>query len=311
MFKSSLVFMVEPAAFFMNLETSETNAFQKESDKNKVETQVQALSEFQHVVTMLQNVGVRVHVVKDREERNTPDSIFPNNWVSFHQDGSAYLYPMCTANRRRERALNIVLDIVDEHQLRLNQIIDMSFEELYGRYLEGTGSIVFDHKNKLAYACHSERMHEDILDRVCKLLGYKPIVFSAQDDQGTAIYHTNVLMAMGEDFVVICLESIANVSERNNVLSSLTKTNKEVIDISYDQMHHFCGNVLALFGKDGNPVLAMSSSAYEHFTEIQRRCLAKHANLIQTPIPMIEQCGGGSVRCMICEVGLPVLSHEH
>ena len=302
MSKSSLVFMMDPAAFFMNLETAETNAFQKKSDKNRAEIQSHALLEFQSVVKMLQDSGVRVHVVKDQKERNTPDSIFPNNWASFHQDGSVYFYPMCTPNRRRERELKIILDIVDEHHLRLNQIIDMSFEEHYSRYLEGTGSIVFDHRNKVAYACRSERMHEDILNRVCQLLGYQPIAFSAQDDQGKAIYHTNVLMAMGGDFVVICLESVSDAPE---LLASFVEIGKEVIDISYDQMNHFCGNILELFGTNGNPVLAMSTSAYENFTEAQRQCLAQYGKLIHTPIPMIEQCGGGSVRCMICEVGLP------
>ncbi len=305
MLKSSLVFMVDPAAFSMNLETAKTNAFQKKSDKIESEIQNQALLEFQSVVKMLQDVGVRVHVLKDQKERNTPDSIFPNNWVSFHQDGSVYLYPMCAPNRRRERELAIVLEIVDQHHLSLHQIIDMSFEEYYNRYLEGTGSIVFDHQNKLAYACRSERMHEDILNRVCELLGYRPIAFSAQDDRGKAIYHTNVLMAMGNDFVVICLRSITDVFERDEVLASLVRTGKEVIDISYDQMNHFCGNAIELSGQDGNRVLAMSTSAYENFTESQRQCLAKHANLIHTPTPMIEQCGGGSVRCMICEVDLP------
>ncbi len=301
--KSSLVFMVEPVAFEVNPETMATNAFQNKSDLSQEVVQEKALAEFKGVVKILRANGVRVKTIQDIKTDKTPDSIFPNNWVSFHKNGAVILYPMCAENRRRERRLDFILEVVKANKLKLNQLIDFSFEEHFEQYLEGTGSIVFDHEHKLAYACRSERMHEDILQRVCKIIDYQSIIFSAVDQKGQPIYHTNVMMAMGQNFVVVCLESIADEKEREILQKSFAKTGKKIIEISYDQMHHFCGNVLELFDEEGQSVTAMSSTAYENFTKDQKQIFGQFTKMIHAPIPTIEECGGGSVRCMICEVG--------
>lgn len=300
--KSSLVLMVEPVAFATNVETLETNKFQKTTAIDAEKLQEDALSEFRGVVRMLAENNIRVHVVKDIAKDKTPDSIFPNNWVSFHADGRAILYPMQAENRRRERRLSYLYDLMDAHDITLDHIVDFSFEEHYGRYLEGTGSVVFDHDNKIAYACRSERMHETILEKLCRVLGYQPIIFSSVDQNNDSIYHANVMMAVAKEFVVVCLDSVSNESEQNHLKASIEQTGKKIVDISYDQMNHFCGNVLALSDDQGLCVLAMSTTAFDHFTDAQKTIMSKHAKLVHAPIPTIETCGGGSVRCMICEV---------
>lgn len=300
---SSLVLMVEPVSFAMNQETSNTNVFQHESSLSDSDVQKMALLEFHGVVEMLRTNGIRVHVIPDIKADQTPDSIFPNNWVSFHRDGRVVLYPMQANNRRRERRLPFILDVVNQHNLNLHHIIDLSFYEQYGKFLEGTGSIVFDHKNKLAYACKSERMHEEVLHKLCTILGYKPIVFSALDQHGTPIYHTNVMMAIADKFVVVCKDSVK--SEWSMLQDSFIATGKTIIEISHLQMNNFCGNVLELFDKQGNSVLAMSSSAFNNFTPSQKEILSQYTKLAHVDIPTIQQCGGGSIRCMICQVELP------
>lgn len=298
----NLVFMVEPVSFRANEETKETNAFQTKLTLENVDINQLAHQEFKALASTLNAHGVDIHIEKDLIERDTPDSIFPNNWVSFHENGKVLLYPMHAENRRRERSLAFIHQIAKDNQLLIDQVIDLSHEEQNGRYLEGTGSIVFDHSNKKAYACLSERTDETVLNQVCQILNYEPVVFHAYDTNEIPIYHTNVMMAIGNRFAVICSESINNLDERNNILNSLKNDHKEIIEITLDQMHHFCGNIIQLRTKDDRSIIAMSQTAFNYFTEAQKSMLSQHGKLIYSDISTIETHGGGSVRCMICEV---------
>jgi len=302
MFKQNknLVFMVRPARFYSNPQTMETNAFQF-PDADQIQVAEKALKEFDALVLTLKKSGISVHVEQDTLERNTPDSIFPNNWISFHE-GVVHLYPMCTPNRRKERSYQYVRNIIADHNIKLKYYRDFSFEEKYARYLEGTGSIVFDHTNMKAYACLSERMHKDIFLTVCEALNYFPVFFDAVDGNSKPIYHTNVLMSIGEKFVVICGESIIDNAQKQKIFKDLSKDGKEIFDITYLQMEQFCGNVLQLESNSGHKIIVMSSTAYHSFTPQQKIMLQEHGQLIHSDVSTIEKNGGGSVRCMICEV---------
>lgn len=298
-YAKNLVFMIEPVSFRANEETLKTNAFQKKPTNNENINHL-AQEEFNNLIKTLNQYGIQTHVEKDLVERDTPDSIFPNNWVSFHH-GVVVLYPMQAENRRRERSLNFIHHIAEKNKLSLDQVIDLSHEESNGKYLEGTGSIVFDHYNKKAYASLSERTDQSLLEDICKTLKYEAIYFNAVDENNFPIYHTNVMMAIGEKFAVICLDSIKNIEEKEKIIQSLKTNNKEIIEISYDQMNHFCGNILQLKGND-DYVIAMSKTAFNHFTEAQKIQLEQHGKIAYSDISTIETHGGGSVRCMICEV---------
>jgi hypothetical protein len=295
----NLVFMVRPVMFYSNPETAETNAFQS-PDQNSIATSNQAIYEFDNLVSVLQQAGIRVHIEQDYIERDSPDSIFPNNWVSFH-DGIVNLYPMCSPNRRRERSQLFIENIFRQNNDVIKYYRDFTFEERSGRFLEGTGSVVFDHVNAKAYACLSERTQQDVLCNLCEALGYEPVTFNASDQKGKPIYHTNVMMSIGEHFAVICGESI-DASQRINVINQLISDGKEIIDISYGQMNQFCGNILQLSANDGSRVIAMSLSAYNAFTNQNKFLLEQHGYIVYSDISTIERNGGGSVRCMICEV---------
>ena len=235
---TSNIFMVEPTNFRMNEQTSITNSFQSSSNSISY-TQQQILCEFRDLVSKLESVGISVHVEKDIPERDTPDSIFPNNWVSFHDDGSVFLFPMLTENRRRERNLDFVLNVVKEHSSNMNLIKDFSYEEKLGNILEGTGSVVFDHMNNIAFCTLSERSSKDLFVRLCQEMAYTPLYFNAKTKDGKDIYHTNVLLSVGERFAVVCKEVIASSSEANRVMSALEGFGKEVIEISHEQMNDF------------------------------------------------------------------------
>ncbi|MCF6765486.1 arginine deiminase-related protein [Thiotrichales bacterium 19S3-7] len=298
----SLIFMVEPTSFRCNEETLTTNAFQTQTTHLTNNLNQSALNEFKMLTQTLTAYGINVHVEKDLIERDTPDAIFPNNWVSFHENGKVLLYPMQAENRRRERSLNFIHQIAKSNDFKLNQVIDLSHEEANGRYLEGTGSIVFDHYNHKAYASLSERTDRALFHQVCKILNYTGISFHSHDNNQVPIYHTNVMMAIGDFFAVICTDSINDVTQKNKLLDSLSNDHKEIIDISLKQMQHFCANIIQLITTDHQPVIVMSKTAYNAFDTLQKEKLSRYGDIIYSDISTIETYGGGSVRCMICEV---------
>ena len=291
--------MIQPVNFAFNAETALNNTFQKNAG---VDVQQKALQEFNDFVAVLRKNKVDVTVVADSLEPATPDSIFPNNWISFDADGRIFLYPMFAVNRRQERK-TAVLDAV-KHKFSVSEVIDLSKSEADHLFLEGTGSMVLDRKNKIAYACLSPRTDEKILNAFCTLVGYSPVTFTATDNTGVAIYHTNVMMCIADCYAVICLKSINADEERKNVIASLQKTNKEIVDISIQQLNSFAGNMLQVKNADDELLLIMSTQAYESLTAAQIEILQKHNRIIYSSLNTIETAGGGSARCMMAEVFL-------
>lgn len=296
------ILMIRPVDFKFNEQTAGNNMFQQASEQSNV--QQQALQEFDGFVTMLRSNGVDVTVINDTLEPSTPDSIFPNNWVSFHEDGAVFLYPMFSENRRFERREEI-LEILEQN-FEISHINDLSFYENGNIFLEGTGSMVLDRANKIAYACLSVRTEVEAFNNFCQLAGYKSVIFNAVDATNYPIYHTNVMMCIGDKFAVICLDSIPNLYERDFVQKVLTLSGKEIIKISLEQMNHFAGNMLEVKNAQGEALLVMSEQAYKALTQTQINALTKYAKLIYAPLYTIEQNGGGSARCMLAEVHLPL-----
>ncbi|MDB5122327.1 MAG: amidinotransferase [Mucilaginibacter sp.] len=294
--------MIRPVNFGYNEETAGSNAFQKRDADNQV-VQEKALHEFNNMVNVLRENGVDVTVVDDTVEPYKPDSIFPNNWVSFHDDGNVFLYPMQAENRRLERREDIIAKLEDHFAVK--HVIDLSRFEAEGKFLEGTGSMVLDRQNKIAYACISPRTNREVLNLFCEQTSYKAICFDAVDEYGKAIYHTNVLMCIGSKFAVVCLDSIPNPHEKIVVTESL-KSTKEIIDISFEQMNQFAGNMLEVKNKANENLIVMSKSAYKSLLNEQTVTLEKYGKLIYADINTIETNGGGSARCMMAEVHLLV-----
>ncbi|MFA6249330.1 MAG: arginine deiminase-related protein [Mucilaginibacter sp.] len=297
------ILMIRPVAFGFNTQTAESNAFQNRDDDQQA-VQQKAVQEFDVFVKVLRDNGVSVTVINDTPEPHTPDSIFPNNWVSFHDNGDIFLYPMQAGNRRLERREDIIRQL--EETFKANHVIDLSRFEAKNQFLEGTGSMVLDRENKIAYACLSPRTNAEVLKAFCDYTGYKAVTFDAFDQNGQAIYHTNVLMAIGSKFVVICLDSITNEQEKEAVISSLKSTGKEIIDITFDQMNHFAGNMLEVKSANGGSLVVMSQAAYNSLTSEQKVGLEKYGKLVYADINTIETNGGGSARCMMAEVHLEV-----
>ncbi len=299
------VLMIEPVNFGFNAQTAQNNYFQIE--QKNVDTQAEALAEFNAFVAKLQAKGVNVITVKDTLNPSTPDSIFPNNWVSFHRDGRVALYPMFAPNRRLERREDI-LELLKEKGFRIDQVKDFSNYEDQDLFLEGTGSMILDHDNKIAYGSISLRLDENIFRKFCEEFGYQPIVFHSFQTVGTSrlpIYHTNVMMCVAKEFVVICLDSIDDEMEREKVQEIIKSTEKEIIEISEDQMHHFAGNMLQLRNTEGKSFLVMSQSAYNALNNTQIEAIEKYTEIISADLHTIETNGGGSARCMLAEVFLP------
>jgi hypothetical protein len=295
------ILMVRPVNFGFNEETAASNAFQnRDAEKNGV--QQKALVEFDGVVKLLRDNGVDVTVIDDTPEPYTPDSIFPNNWVSFHGDGNIFLYPMQAENRRLERREDIISQLEDNFVV--HRIEDLSRFEVEGKFLEGTGSMVLDRKNKIAFACISPRTNREVLALFCLQAGYKEVSFNAYDENNKAIYHTNVLMCIGNEFAVICLDTITDASEKNEVTSILKLTHKEIINISFEQMNHFAGNMLEVKNNAGETLIVMSQSAYRALNPSQISALEKYGKLVYADINTIETNGGGSARCMMAEIHL-------
>ena len=297
------VLMVRPVAFHKNEDTSASNDFQKELDLHPNTIQVQAREEFDVFVSKLNELGITVIVLQDALEPKTPDSIFPNNWISFHEGGLVAVYPMESENRRLERRED-VLEEVEKYGYKINNIIDYTSAEDENVFLEGTGSMVLDRVNKKAYCALSTRSDEDLFIEFCEDFEYDPIVFSAFqiiNSEKKPIYHTNVLLTIGTHFAVVCLEVIENKKEQKQILSQLKQSKKEVIVISKKQMDNFAGNMLELKGEKSN-VLVMSSRAYESLDKNQLVKLEKYCYLLTVNLNTIETLGGGSARCMLAEV---------
>lgn len=303
MHTTDTVFMVRPTRFTFNTETAGSNHFQGfVAGLDDAAIQARAFAEFDAMVARLRAHAVQVLVFDDTPEPPTPDAMFPNNWGTFHADGRVVLYPMCAANRRPERRPDILAAL--SRRFTVREVVDFSANEEQGRFLEGTGSIVFDHRHRVAYACLSVRTEPQLLRDVCAQLGYTPVVFRAHDARGQEIYHTNVMMCVGTGFAVVCLECIA-AAERAAVVAALTRSGHELIAISLEQVSRFAGNLLELRSATGRPLLALSQSAYDALTPLQRHALGRHAHLLPLAIPTIETIGGGSARCMLAEVFLP------
>lgn len=290
--------MVRPAHFAFNEQTAESNSFQN-IPTEIADIQTKVLTEFDAAVATLRNAGVDVWVIEDTDEVIKPDAIFPNNWISTHEDGTIILYPMLTPNRRAERRLDVVEYLKANYQV--SRVLDLSHYESSNEFLEGTGSIVFDHESRLAYACLSPRTHLSVLQQLCKHIGYKPVSFRSVDENEMEVYHTNVIMGIGKGFAVICLESIKNMDERKLVCDSLIHSGKEIIDISFQQVKCFGGNVLSVCNVEGKQFLALSASAFSSLTKNQTERIEKYATILPISIPTIETIGGGSVRCMLAQ----------
>lgn len=300
------VFLVRPTRFAFNPETAASNYFQQTiAGLSAEEVQEQAFAEFDAMVATLRAHGMQVLVFEDTAEPHKPDAVFPNNWLTLHPDGRVLLYPMCAPNRRLERRPDVLESLGQQFAIR--EILDFSAHEQQGRFLEGTGSIIFDHVHRLAYACLSPRTDADLLQEVCARLGYQPVAFHAYDALHQEIYHTNVMMCIGAGFAVVCLESITNEQERALVVSSLTETGHELVPISLAQVASFAGNMLTLQPAAGPELLAMSQRAFDALLPAQRQALGQYCQLLPLPIPTIETIGGGSARCMLAEVYLPAL----
>lgn len=290
--------MIRPANFGFNPETAVNNSFQVEGTDKLV--QEKALLEFDQFVSLLIQYNIDVTVIQDTLEPNTPDSIFPNNWISFHKGGVICLYPMFALNRRKERKPALLTAI--RKKFRITSTVDFTQYEDHNRFLEGTGSMVLDRRFKIAYACLSPRTSIEVLDKFCNTMKFLPVAFHAFDDKGNPIYHTNVMMCVAEQYVVICLNSITDAKQKQHVKSAIKMTGKKTIPITMEQMKHFAGNMLQVTNKNGEYILIMSSQAFRSLTPSQIKALEKYNAILHSPLDSIETSGGGSARCMIAEV---------
>ena len=299
------VLMVRPAAFGFNPETAATNRFQQSSpDQGRVADQ--ARREFDGLVNALATAGVTVIVMEDTPEPAKPDAVFPNNWFSTHVNGIAVLYPMLNPSRRAERQRSWIESLSGEYGRRLSAVLDLSYWEGRGLALEGTGSLILDRVNRVAYACRAPRTAAEPLAQWAGFMGYETHCFDAMDEHGVAIYHTNVMMALGAGFAAVALDAVPNPGERERLRDALAAAGKEVIPLSFEQTAGFGANILHLSGSAGD-VIAMSECARTSLGPDVIRRLEAHGEIVSAPIPTIEQCGGGSVRCMLAEIFLPPL----
>lgn len=302
------ILMIRPVAFRMNEQTAVNNYYQKVlKDLLPATVNARAQQEFDIFVNKLRAVGVEVTVIDDIAERDTPDSIFPNNWISFHENADVALYPMFAQNRRKERREEI-LDTLEENGFQIDNIVDYTSAEEDGYYLEGTGSLLLDRQNSKAYCALSPRADEELFIEFCEDFEFTPVIFEAfqtVEGERKLIYHTNVMMCLGEKFAVICADCIDDKKERKHVLDNLKADKKEIILITEDQVNHFAGNMLEIRGENGKPYIVMSEAAHNSLTEKQIKQLGKYGDLLSSSLDTIEACGGGSARCMMAEIFLP------
>ena len=300
------VLMIRPVRFRTNEETIVNNYFQKGINITQEEINQKAQQEFDMLVQKLKEVGVHVIQVEDIYEQDTPDSIFPNNWISFHNNGDVAIYPMFAENRRRERREDI-LDIVEEAGFEIENVFDYTEAEDEGIFLEGTGAMVLDRIHRKAYCALSPRASEELFIEFCEDFEYTPVIFRAfqkTDGELKPIYHTNVMMALGRTFAIVCLDTIEDKKERKNVLNHLKEDKKEIITISREQVDYYAGNMLEVKGKE-HSYLVMSQTAYQSLTPQQIEAIERHTQILYSDLSTIEICGGGSARCMLAEVFLP------
>lgn len=303
---TNTIVMIRPVRFRMNEQTAVNNYYQKTSD-DKIDVNKNAQEEFDAFVGRLRAVGVNVIVIEDKLENDTPDSIFPNNWVSFHENGDIGLYPMFAVNRRRERRLEI-LDTVENDGFEIKNVVDYTAAEEDDVFLEGTGSIVLDRENRKAYCALSPRADEELFIEFCEDFEYTPVIFTAYqtvEGERLAIYHTNVMMGIGETFAVVCLDCIDDKKERKNLVNHLKNDGKEIVKITEAQVNQFAGNMLQVVGSKEKRYLVMSSAAFHSLTQNQITTIEKHCEILHSDLGTIEKLGGGSARCMMAEVFLP------
>ena len=300
--------MIRPANFNYNDQTASNNYYQKRGIGSPESINENAQKEFDLLVEKLKSNGINVLVFDDDLKHETTDAVFPNNWISFHSNGDIAIYPMFAINRRLERRED-VFSFVEDRGFSIKNVVDYTSAEDENLFLEGTGSMVLDRVNRKAYCSISERSSENLLIEFCEDFQYTPVIFNSfQNVQGQrlAIYHTNVMMCVAETFAIVCLDSVDNEAQRKTLTNQLIENGKEIIEISEDQLENFSGNMLQLKDSGGNPILVMSESAHKALNKLQIDKIQKHCNLLYSPIPTIERCGGGSVRCMIAEVFLPI-----
>jgi len=303
---TNTILMVRPSGFRMNEETAVNNFFQEDLQLRNATINTMAQGEFDTFVDVLGSKGIKVVVVDDNLETDTPDAIFPNNWISFHEDGTVGLYPMFAENRRKERREDI-LDRLEEEGFVIRNLMDYTAAEDEGYFLEGTGSVVMDRVNRKAYCALSARADEELFIEFCEDFEYTPVIFTAfqtMDDKRLPIYHTNVMMCVGEKFAIICLDAIDDKKERKNVVEHLKQDGKEIIAITENQMHRFAGNMLQVLGAFDKRYVVMSATAFKSLSPVQIKNLEKHGEILQSDLKTIETCGGGSARCMMAEVFL-------
>jgi len=301
----SAVLMVRPASFGFNPDTAPSFMFQRETtEASRREIERRARMEFDLLAGRLGAAGAEVIIAEDKEDLHTPDAVFPNNWVSFHHDGSVVLYPMLAPSRRPERRRDII-EKLEGSGFRVSRVIDLTHHEDHGRFLEGTGSVVFDHADHLAYANISPRTNERVLTELCSTLGYQPVMFRAAQANGEPILHTDMIISIGDRFIIFCGDSIVESSERKIVLDSLKSTGREIIPIDLKQLEQFAGNVLQLQTKTDRSLLAISTAACLALRIEQREAIQRFTQLVESPLPVFEGIGRGSARCMMADVHLP------
>jgi len=300
---TSHLLMIRPAAFGFNPETAQTNVFQKQASDFSDEIHEKALAEFDNMVNLLKKEDLNVMVIDDTIDPYKPDAIFPNNWITTHQEGVIVLYPMQAPNRRVERRQDIVELL--QKRYKVHNVVNISHHETKGKFLEGTGSMVFEHTHKIAYACLSARTSTEVLDRFCNSMRFQPVTFEAVDEFDKPIYHTNVMMSVGTKFVIVCMEAVKELSDQEELIASFRKTQKEILKISYEQMKNFVSNCIEVKNNKGERILVLSEKAYKNLEESQKKRLENYVKLLPCPLDTIETYGGGSARCMIAEIFLP------
>ena len=296
--------MIRPSCFYTNEQTARNNYFQQQTDENHRSTTAKAQQEFDGFVDELRSHGVKVFVWQDPEEPQTPDALFPNNWISFHNPQTLVTYPMYAVNRQMEVS-NAPIKFLESKGLLFANKLDFTSHISSNIFLEGTGSMVLDRVNQIAYCARSERTNSILIDMFCQKMGYSAVVFSSLQSvngQRQPIYHTNVMMSVGLDFAMVCLDSVDDINERNILIGSLEKSGKKIIELTEDQIHQFAGNVLELQSVSGNRLLAMSSTAYYALTDSQKEQISSKLTMVYSPLPTIERLGGGSARCMMAEL---------
>lgn len=296
------VVMISPDQFGFNPQTAASNNFQHKLDISAQEIQKRAMTEFENMVVLLRSKGVDVLTLPNRRGVVTPDAVYPNNWFSHHAGGILIVYPMLALNRRLERQTQELKKLLSDNDIPVSKLFDITSHEADGHILEGTGSMVLERKNKVAFAMASVRTDKLEFDAWCRMMGYEGVFFHALDSSKFPVYHTNIAMNMGQEFAVVCLESIPDEVERKNVEQKLKTLGKDLVIISVAQIHQYCGNVLQLVSRDRKPLIVMSKTAHDAFTKENREIFSKYGELVVAEIPTIEQVGGGSARCMMAEV---------